>query len=57
MLQWVKNSTAVAWVAAEVQVRSPAQRVKGSDVAAAVPLELSIKKKKKKIILRGIKPR
>jgi len=37
MVQWVKNPIAVAWVATEVQVRSPSlvQWVKGSSVAAA----------------------
>ena len=36
MAQWVKDPTVVAWVAVEVQVGSPAERVKGSGVAAAV---------------------
>ena len=38
MVQWVKNPTAVAWVAEEVWVRSPApvQWVKGSSIAACV---------------------
>ena len=36
MAQWVKNPVAAAWVTAEVRVRSPAQWVKGSGIAAAV---------------------
>ena len=37
MTQWVKNSIAAAWVAVEVQVRSPCplQWVKGSGIATA----------------------
>ena len=35
-MQWVKNPTAAAWVAAEVgSFPSPAQRLEGSGVAAA----------------------
>ena len=47
MVQWLKNLTAAAWVAAEVWVGSqslPAQWVKGSSVVA------QIKKKKKKTL-------
>ena len=36
MAQWIKNPTAVAQVTAEVQVQSPAQRVKGSSIATAM---------------------
>ena len=38
MVQWVKNPIAVAWVATEVQVRSPSlvQWVKGYTVAAVL---------------------
>ena len=39
MVQWVKNLTAVAEVALNVWVQSPAQPAKGSGVAAAEGLD------------------
>ena len=59
MVQWVKNLTAVAWVAVEVQVRShPCAVGYGSGVAAAVaqiqslawelPYAMGVAKKRRK---------
>ena len=50
LVQWVKNPTAAAWVAAEVWIRFLAQRIPGSVPGGKLPgtAGAAIKRKKRK---------